>query len=349
MKQLFLGLSLFFGSVFLVGCGNDSQAQGITAPSEAENQKISIMTTFFPMYDFTRNIVGDLAEGALLIPAGSDAHDYELSAQAVAKVQQADAFVYNNENFEVWVPGILAGLEDKKVAVVNATKEMSLLSGSACVEAHNGEATAHDHSHDHDHSHSHDHSDDEADETLEVEATGDHNHAHDPHIWLSPKRALEQVTLITAQLATAFPDLAPAFQVNAQKYLERLKSLDATYAETLSTATQKKFFTQHAAFGYLAHDYELTQEAIVGLSTNEEPSAQRLAALKETIQAEKVTHIFAEAQTTGVLAETLASEARVKLLTLNTLESVSQNDIEAGHDYLSIMEENLAALKQVIK
>ena len=139
-------------SLFLVACSNQKSANG----------KLNVVTTFYPVYEFTKQVAGDTANVKLLIGAGTEPHEYEPSAKAVATIQDADAFVYENENMETWVPKLLKTLKKDKVNVVKATGKMLLLPGTE-------EEGDHDH------------------------GKEGHHHEYDPHVWLSPKRAIKMV------------------------------------------------------------------------------------------------------------------------------------------------------------
>ena len=139
--------------------------------SQSQNGKLKVMTTFYPVYDFTKNIVGDEGTVDLLIGAGSEPHEYELSAKGRAMIQDSDVFVYENENMETWVPNLLKSMKDKKTKVIDATKGMVLLPG--------------------------------LEEEHEHEGGEEHHHEYDPHLWLSPHRAMKMVESIRDQLRSA--------------------------------------------------------------------------------------------------------------------------------------------------
>ena len=169
MKKLSLLLASLV-TLFLVACSNQKQADG----------KLNIVTTFYPVYEFTKQVAGDTANVELLIGAGTEPHDYEPSPKAVAKIQDADAFVYENENMETWVPKLLDSLDAKKVKTIKATGDMLLLPGSEEEEDHNhGEEG--------------------------------HHHEYDPHVWLSPARAIKLVEHIRDSLSADYPDKKGTF------------------------------------------------------------------------------------------------------------------------------------------
>ena len=292
-------------SIFLVACSNQKSANG----------KLNVVTTFYPIYEFTKQVAGDTANVKLLIGAGTEPHEYEPSAKAVATIQDADTFVYENENMETWVPKLLKTLKKGKVNVVKATGKMLLLPGTEEEE-------------DHDH------------------GKEGHHHEYDPHVWLSPKRAIKMVENIRDSLSKRYPDKKVTFQKNAAAYIKKLETLDKEYTTGLANAKQKSFVTQHAAFRYLALDYGLKQVSISGLSPDSEPSASRLAELTQYIKKNNIKYIYFEENASQALASTLAKETGVKLDVLNPLESLTEKQTKDGADYISIMQSNLKSLKK---
>ena len=311
MKKLFFGL-LVSSTALLSACSNN--ADNTTKDTKGNSDQIQVVTTFYPMYDFTKNIVGNEGDVSILLPAGMDMHDFEPSAKDIAKIQDADVFVYNNENMESWVPSIEQTLDEGNVNVIQASGDMDLLAGS-------------EEEHDHDHE-------------------AEHHHEFDPHIWLSPARAITEVENIRDELIAAYPDKKAAFTSNADKYLAQLTDLDQEFKDSLTNAKVKDFVAQHAAFGYLAHDYGLTQVPIAGLSPNEEPSPARLAEIKDFVSEHHVKYIYFEENAKETIAKTLADEAGVSLEVMNTLEGLTQEQIDNGENYISIMEENLKILEK---
>lgn len=312
-KRLFLGIFLI-GLISIIGaCASGSK-------KEVSNDKLQIMTSFYPMYDFTKHIVGEEAEVSMLISAGTEAHDYEPSAKDMKKIQDSDVFIYNNENMETWVPSMKDTLKEGKVKVIKATENMVLLPGNE-----DG------HHHEHENEGKEEHS---------------HSHAFDPHVWLAPSLAIKEVKEISEQLIKQYPDKKEVFTKNTEEYIKELEELDTKYQEKLVNAEQKNFVTQHAAFGYLAVEYGLNQVPIAGLSPDQEPSAAKLAELKKYVTDNKIKYIYFESNASDAVAKTLAKEAKVELLVLNTLEGLSDKDIKEGKNYVSVMTDNLDALSK---
>ncbi|HEL2471493.1 TPA: zinc ABC transporter substrate-binding protein AdcA [Streptococcus suis] len=306
MKKVGL-LFLSVSALLLGACGNSTAS---------EDGKLNIVTTFYPVYEFTKQVAGDEANVDLLVKAGTEVHGYEPSAKDIARIQEADAFVYENENMETWVHDVEGSIDTEKVNVISATEGMLLLPGGE--EEHEG----------------HDHSEE------------GHSHAYDPHVWLSPERAITLVENIRDSLVAKYPEKKDAFETNAAAYIEKLDALDAKYSETLSVAKQKYFVTQHTAFAYLALDYGLKQVSITGVAADEDPTPSRLAELTEYINKYGIKYIYFEENASKSVAETLAKETGVQLDVLNPLESLTDEDMKNGKDYISVMEDNLTALEK---
>ena len=167
-------------------------------------------------------------------------------------------------------------------------------------------------------------------------------------MWLDPVLYAKMVDEVRAALSRADPKAASAFTTNADAFEHQLTSLDGDYRHGLANCQRTLIVTNHAAFGYLAGEYGLTQDAISGLAPDEEPSAQRLAELKGLVEREGITTIFTEDLVSPKVAETLAGEAGVKTAVLHTLEGLTDDEIAAGDDYGSQMRDNLSTLESAL-
>ncbi|WP_430610487.1 metal ABC transporter substrate-binding protein [Enterococcus sp. DIV0876] len=318
MKKTIAAAALLLSSLLLGACNHNQE----TDTASVDDPALSIMTTFYPMYEFTKEVVGDAAEVSLLIPAGTEPHDFEPSAKDMAKMMEADAFVYNSPELETWVSSLTDSIDTKQTTIIEAAQAIDL------VESEEGHA----HEADHDH-------DEEA----------DHVHELDPHVWTDPVLAIQEVETIRDQLSAAYPEQKDQFAENAAAYIKKLSALDDAYRAAFKDASQRTFVTQHAAFGYLARQYDLVEASISGISPDQEPTPSRLAELKEYVETNQVRVIYFEENASSKVAETLASETGVELAVLNPLESLTQEQIDNGETYISVMEDNLSALQKSIK
>ncbi|MBM7642167.1 zinc ABC transporter substrate-binding protein AdcA [Streptococcus loxodontisalivarius] len=310
-KKLIAGLAtvaVLAGAAYVWQSYQTYQAQKGTSSG-----KLEVVTTFYPVYEFTKSIVGDEGNVEMLIGAGTEVHDFQPTTKQIAQIEDADAFVYMDSNLETWVSDVTSSVDSKKTAVIKSTGDMLLMAGS--------EEEGHD------------------------EGEAGHTHAYDPHVWLSPSRSVTLVENIRDGLIKKYPKYKDTFTKNAAAYIDKLQELSDEYTTALSAAKQTSFVTQHAAFGYLALDYGLTQIPITGVSADSEPSAQRLASLATYVKDNEIKYIYFEENASAKVAQTLADEAGVKTAVLNPLESLTTQEIKDGEDYFSVMRENLKNLQ----
>lgn len=306
MKKIISFSVLLLAAVgILTACGHSSRKEADSKKVE----KIEVVTTFYPIYEFTKAVVGDKGTVSLLIKAGNEPHEYEPSAKDMAKIADADVFVYNSNALEKWA-GKLDNVDKKKTKIIEASKGIKLAK-----------------------------SDKNSEEAGEL----------DPHVWLDPIYAKKEVETILANLIKKYPAESSTFTRNASKYEEKLNNLDAEYQSAFKKATQRSFVTQHAAFGYLAKRYNLTQVAISGISPEEEPSASRLAELKQYVKNNHIQLIYFEENASSKVATTLANETGITTAVLNPIEGITTKNIKNGATYLSIMKDNLNSLQQTVK
>lgn len=183
---------------------------------------------------------------------------------------------------------------------------------------------------------------------LRPSGSGDEALEVDPHVWLDPIQQKAIVGQVTAALATAHPANRSAYEANGAAYSRELDELDAAFTRGLAQCQRRVLVTAHAAFGYLAGRYGLTQEAIAGLEPESEPSPQRLADLTAKVRTSGTTTIFYETLVSPKVAESLAREAGVGTAVLDPLEGLTEKEQQAGRTYLSAMRENLEAIRAAL-
>jgi zinc transport system substrate-binding protein len=346
-------LALLFSLTLIVaGCGQNQSASdsstssaNTSVPAETEEAKLNVEVSFYPMYEFTKNVAGDLANVHTLVPAGMEPHDWEPTPQDIASIEKADVLVYNGAGMESWIDQVMDSLSNSKLIQVEASHGIDLLEGS--------EEDEHDHEHG-DTTDTHDHADEatteehDHDHDAEAEEGHTHNHDHgglDPHVWLSPALAVKEVRNIEAGLAQAAPEHAEQFKQNADAYITKLEALDQDFKAAVADSKRKDFITQHAAFGYLAQEYGLQQVPIAGLSPEQEPSAAQMASVIDFAKEHQVKTIFFETLVSSKVSETIANEVGAKTAVLNPIEGLTEEEIAAGMDYIGVMRQNLEALK----
>ena len=307
-------------ALVLVGCGTSGNSE-----SGVSEEGIKVVTTFYPMYDFTKNVVGDNGEVSVLLDAGQESHGYEPTPQDIAAIADADVFVYNSDEMETWVPSVLESIESSDVIVVEAAEDIALfeLEEDAAAEE--------------------EHSDEEGHEE------GEDAHSVDPHVWLDPVYAQEEVDAILAGVLEADKANKESYEANAAAFKEKLAELDLAYQAAFEAAEHRTFVVQHAAFGYIARRYELTEVAVSDVSSDAEPNPAKLAELQRFMIDNQITTVYYSDSASSKTAQTLAEATGAALEVLSPLEGITDEDQEAGKDYLSVMEENLTALKKVIQ
>lgn len=305
-------------------CGSNA---GSSSQGKISEDQFNVVTSFYPIYEFTKAIGGDDVNVINLLPTGVEPHDWTPRSQDIVNTSKAGLFLYNGAGLEAWVPNFLKGLDkDSNVKAVEISEGINLIDSEEEDHAHDGEE--HD-----DHAHESEHQDD------------GHNHGSiDPHTWVSPKSALVMAENIKNSLVEADPEHKTGYEERYNELKQKLEDLDAKFTEQLSNVTQKEIVVSHQAFGYLARDYGLTQHSIMGLSPDAEPTGQDIVKLAKLVKEEGIRYIFFEELVSDKLAKTLASEAGVETMVLNPVEGLTEDQLQNGDNYFTLMEKNLQNL-----
>lgn len=349
--SLALCACLLFTAVF-VGCGTEASDEPV------DPNRLQVMASFYTMYDFAQKIGGEHVQVTCMVPSGTEPHDWEPSTKDITRMEQADVFIYNGAGMEHWVSDVLAGLSNKKLISVEASQGVSLLRSAEEEDGHDHEAVHADEdeedSHEHDDADAEDavHEEDAADRVVAAAPDGHDAHEHgeyDPHVWLDPMNAKQEMQNICEALSEADPEHRADYQANYEKWAKQLDELDKTYQTTLENLSERNIVVAHEAYGYLCRRYNLTQVSIEGMSPDSEPDPGRMADIIDFVRANNVRAIFFEELSGSRTAETVAAETGVKLLTLSPLEGLSDRQEETGGDYFSVMEENLQQLTEALR
>ena len=313
LKKLMTGVLAAF---MLAGC----------APKQQQNTtKLKIVATTFPQYDWIREIVGkdnNNVDLQLLMKNGGDLHSYQPTAGDIANIADANLFVYVGGESDEWVDDALKEKTNKDMKVVNMMQTL-------------GDDI------------------DEEEEGLEKESE-DHDHEeieYDEHVWLSLKRAQKIVKAIADELGELDSTNAKKYQENAEAYIAKLAALDKSYESTVNTVKNKTWiFADRMPFHYLAKDYGITTYAAFnGCSTETNASFNTIVSLAKYADELGIKHIMTIEGSDKKLAKAVIENTTDKtqdILTLNSLQSVSQSDIDKGLTYYGAMEENLKVLAQ---
>ncbi|MEA5018030.1 MAG: zinc ABC transporter substrate-binding protein [Erysipelotrichaceae bacterium] len=281
-------------------------------PTVVNDDKIIVVVTFDAMYELTKAIAQDKVTITTMIPTGIEPHDFEPKAKDMAILNTANLFVYNGVEMESWVDKTLAALNNDELVVVEASLNVVLI------------PLGEDHHNDHD---------DEDDED-------DHHHGeYDPHVWLSLPAVKVQAYNIKEALIMIDQDNASFYQENYDQFILDVDALYQEYLDKFSQVSDRHFVTSHAAFSYLAADFDLIQNSVTNVYAEGEPTAKQLAELVEYCREHNVKTIFTEKMGNTAISETLANEVGATVVKIYTIETAEDN-----MSYLERMSHNLNVL-----
>ena len=332
---------VFAVALALSACGMDSNAKSLA------NKKASVVATIYPQYDWLKNILGEYVDKVdlkLLIKNGTDLHSYKPSAQDIAAIANADLVVYVGGESDEWIEKALEATPKAGRMQVNLmqvlgdrVKEEEVVEGMQAEEEHHHEHGEEAEEHEHEH---HEHA--EAPE-------------NDEHIWLSLKNAQILVKNLAESVAKIDAANAPVYRANAIIYASKLHDLDWAYDSTVSNASQKTIlFGDRFPFRYMVDDYGIKYyAAFVGCSAESEASFETVAFLAGMMDSLSLPVIFTIDGSRSNVARAVLNASKnsksVPVLQLNSMQSVTDEQIRSGVDYMSIMKSNLETLKKGLK
>ena len=374
MKRVivFFLLALLF-VICVSGCGGSEKGAAKKADGVGTGvPKLKIVTTIFPEYSWTKEILGSAdkdVEVTLLVRKGVDMHSYQPSAEDILKIANSDLFIYVGGESDKWVEKALKEGGNPKRRVINM---MKLMGSRAKVEEEVEGMEKHDH-HEHDkdgHAHhdkdKHDHDKDkhEHDKDKHEHDKGKHDHdkdkhhhdeaEYDEHVWLSLKNADIACKAIAEEMTALDSKHAETYRVNYEAYSQKLKALDAQYKDAVEKAPVKVvLFGDRFPFRYLADDYGLKYyAAFKGCSAETEASFETVAFLAKKTDELKLTAVLTIEGRQHKLAQTIVVNTQAKnqkVLTLNSMQAMPEDEIKKGGTYLSVMEDNLKVLRTALQ
>jgi zinc transport system substrate-binding protein len=298
--------------------------------------RLLVLATFYPLYDFARQVAGDHAEVKAFVPAGIEPHDWEPSPRDIIELERAAVFIYNGGGFEPWAEKLLEGLGRAGTEVVRATDAIPLVPAARAGPPHG-------------HAHTAGTRDAPGSDPRGPTASPEPARAPDPHVWLDPVLAQRMVENIRIGLARRDPARAAAYGERARAFQARLAALHAAYEAGLRDCARREIVVSHAAFTYPAARYGLTVVSAMGAAPGIEPSPADIAAIARFARQRKVKYIFFETLVSPKLAETLAREVGARTLVLNPIEGLTRHEQAAGKDYVALMEDNLGSLRTALE
>ncbi len=274
--------------------------------------KISIVTTIYPIYDFTREIAGDKANVSMLLSPGVEIHDYEPTPQDIIKIQNSKLFLYLGENLEPWAKTIVSGNE-KQSNIKNIAENIEIMK-------------------------------------LEEE-NNHHEEEFDTHIWLDPQKSVQIVKNITDELCEADPINANYYKNRAEEYILRLEKLDEEFEEVVQASSKKEIaFGGPFSYSYFIKRYNLNYvSAYDSCGENGEPSIDKVLEVVKEVKEKDLPVIFYKELSSGNIAKTISDETGAKMLEFNSLHSITNDQLQDGTTYMDIMYKNLENLKEALQ
>ena len=319
-KWITLWSSLLLLCLLLAGCG--SQVENETL-SDGEEQRLQIVTTVFPAYDFARAVAGEYADVTLLLPPGTESHSYEPTPADIIAVEECDLFIYLGGESDAWVDTILesTGASDKAMRMIDCVDLLE----EETVEGMEAEPEEHDHDHG------------------LGEVVG-----YDEHVWTSPKNAAAITRAIGVRLEELDAAHAQDYAAGAEDYAGQLEALDGEFRTFFDGVTDKTIvFGDRFPLRYFAEEYGLNYyAAFPGCSTQTEPSAATVAFLTDKVRQEGISTVWYIEFSNHLVADSIAEAAGADTALFHTCHNVSAEDLESGATYISLMEGNLERLRQ---
>ena len=387
MKQLFkkkkklsasslLLAGLFLCIVLSVGCSvvkNTSGKNTTRKNAESENtieqnsiekgnsNKISIVCTTFPQYDWVKNILGEEAERfyvTLLLDNGVDMHSYQPAVKDIATAGSSDLFIYVGGESDTWVEDALKEAKNKDLKAINLMETLdNFVKEEEVVEGMQEERKSLGHSHEKSSKEKQEQTQKESHENSQEingqKEAADEEPEYDEHIWLSIRNAEIMVKNIEKAIEQLDSDNAKVYQNNAENYIKKLYTLDKQYANTIQNAKYKAIlFGDRFPFRYMADDYDLKYyAAFAGCSAETMAGFETVTFLAKKADELRLPVILTIENSDGRIAEAVKSNTtkkNQKILAMNSLQSVTKEQIADGITYLQVMQENLSVLSEAL-
>ena len=333
ITALLLALFMLVGA--LAGCGKQNDTN--------QTDKLSIVTTIFPEYDWVREILGEKADNAeitMLLDNGVDLHSYQPTADDIVKISDCDLFIYVGGESDEWVEDALRNAANGNMKVINLLEVLGdSVKTEEIVEGMQEEEHEYEDAEEHEHEDAEEH---------------EHEEEADEHVWLSLKNAKMLVRVISKALQELDPDNKDIYAANADAYVKKLSALDAEYQTAVDAASNKTIlFGDRFPFRYLVDDYGLRYyAAFVGCSAETEAGFETISFLAKRVDEWKLPCVLTIEGAQHKIAETVVRNTTAKnqrVLTMDSMQSTTSKDVKNGTTYLSVMEKNLSVLKEALR
>ncbi len=305
-KKLFNFLTLVFLLFTLVSCKQNNQ-----------NDKLKIVTTIFPAYSFTKEIVGDLCDVEVVLKPGQDSHNYDPSVSTVISIKNADMFIYTCDEMETWATKLISSLN--KNTVVMAGKGITL-------------EIVKEEEHDHNH----------------PDGKHEHDHNFDPHIWTSIRNSIIMVKNIMSAVCGLDPDNSDIYIKNGNDYIKELEAMDQKFIDLFEEHEHMElFFVSPFTLYYFIRDYDLHYHSLYKTcSTEVEVSAADLISFINLLEEEQVKYIYTKEFISDTVANKIIDQTGVNLRVLHSGHNITYSDYNNNISYLDILEQNYEILKE---
>lgn len=324
LVSIFLSIVIICSLFSISGCGKTEKVQN-------SDGKISIVTTIFPYYDFVRQLAGDKADVRLLLSPGSDPHSYEPTPSDIVAIENCDIFIYNGGESDEWVDGVLSSIENKNVKVMKMMEYVTL---------------RHEQSMDHNHEHAEHEDMDDNDEGHDHEE----GEEYDEHIWTSIRNAERMSASIADELISVDSKNSDYYNEKKADYISSLDNLDKKFTEVANNKKRDTLvFGDRFPFLYFVGDYDLGYEcAFPGCSHETEPSTAVVSHLIDFTRENNIPVVFYLELSSGKIAQIISEDSSAKTMQFSSCHNVTKEDFENGATYISVMEQNLEALKEAL-
>ena len=321
-RRLFALLLALTLAASLCGCADRQRA---------EDGRLQVVCSVFPYYDFARQIGGDDVDVTLLVAAGKETHSFEPTPLDVITLSQADVFLYNGGESEAWVDDILSAAGENIVVTLPLMPQVSALA-EEWTEGMEGSHDGHDHE-EHDHE-EHDHDSDDIE--------------YDEHVWTSPVLAKALCQAICDALCQTDPAHRENYQARLTDYLAQLDGLDAAFREVVEAGHRRLLvFGDRFPLLYFCKEYDLDYRAAFhGCASDTEPSLATLKYLIDKVEDEEIPVVYTIELSSRKVADAIAETTGAKVLTFHSCQTVSRAEFDGGATYLSLMEQNVQALRE---
>ncbi len=300
-------------AILIVGCSVCS----LSGCDDGENafldtNKLKIVATIFPYYDFAKNIAGDKAEVKLLLSPGNEPHNYDPSPSDIVAIESCDIFIYNGGESDEWVESVLDSLENTEVVVLKMTDYVPLLKEESAEHIQGDE--------------------------------------YDEHIWTSVRNAKRLVSVIADSVCDIDGNNADYYSDNENKYLAELERLDADFSEIVNNGVRNTVvFGDRFPFLYFTTDYKLNYEcAFPGCSSETEPSISTVTHLIDFIRDNNISVVFYLDFSNEKVAKLLTEDSNAVSRQFSSCHNITKQQFEQNVSYVSLMQQNAAVLKEAL-